>query len=125
MLVGNKLDLRHQRSIPSAEGIKLAKEENSTFIETSAKDATNVQKAFRRLLEQASENLMKKHLDCDVTGSLEQGSNALNDTKPNEVTHMTVVQKQPKKEPHTFRKVAHACLHETKEACSRIPCCFY
>nr|CAB3265385.1 ras-related protein RABA2b-like [Phallusia mammillata] len=128
MLVGNKLDLRHQRSIPSAEGIKLAKEQGAMFIETSAKDSTHVRKAFHRLVEQASDTLAKKkQLEYGVEngGGLQHGSDALNVTRPKEVPQVTVVQQQPKKENYTFRRVAQTCLTNTKDACGRMPCCFY
>jgi len=46
ILVGNKLDLNDQRCITVEEGKSLAAKENMFFIETSAKDATNIEKAF-------------------------------------------------------------------------------
>jgi len=46
ILVGNKLDLDDQRCITIEEGKALAAKENMFFIETSAKDATNIEKAF-------------------------------------------------------------------------------
>jgi len=46
ILVGNKLDLNDQRCITVEEGKALAAKENMFFIETSAKDATNIEKAF-------------------------------------------------------------------------------
>ena len=45
LLVGNKSDLK-QRSVTPEEGRKLAEEEGFFFIETSAKDAVNVDRAF-------------------------------------------------------------------------------
>jgi len=46
ILVGNKLDLNEQRCVSVEEGKALAAKENMFFIETSAKDATNIEKAF-------------------------------------------------------------------------------
>ncbi|KAI7818782.1 rab11 protein [Gamsiella multidivaricata] len=50
MLVGNKSDLRHLRSIHTEEAKTFAEENGLMFIETSALDATNVDMAFTRLL---------------------------------------------------------------------------
>ncbi|KAF9359226.1 hypothetical protein BGX26_012833 [Mortierella sp. AD094] len=50
MLVGNKSDLRHLRSIHTEEAKSFAEENGLMFIETSALDATNVDMAFTRLL---------------------------------------------------------------------------
>ncbi|KAG0294837.1 hypothetical protein BGZ98_001609 [Dissophora globulifera] len=50
MLVGNKSDLRHLRSIHTEEAKSFAEENGLMFIETSALDATNVDLAFTRLL---------------------------------------------------------------------------
>jgi len=46
ILVGNKLDLNEQRCVTVEEGKALAAKENMFFIETSAKDAINIEKAF-------------------------------------------------------------------------------
>ncbi|KAH0785758.1 Ras-related protein Rab11 [Histomonas meleagridis] len=50
LLVGNKIDLKDQRSISVEEGKNLAEREQLLFMETSALDATNVQEAFTQLL---------------------------------------------------------------------------
>ncbi|KAG0198670.1 hypothetical protein BGX28_007903 [Mortierella sp. GBA30] len=50
MLVGNKSDLRHLRSIHTEEAKGFAEENGLMFIETSALDATNVDIAFTNLL---------------------------------------------------------------------------
>jgi hypothetical protein len=46
MLVGNKCDLDHRREVPREEGEAFAKEHGLLFVETSAKEAINVQEAF-------------------------------------------------------------------------------
>jgi len=43
MLVGNKSDLRHLRAVPTDEAKAFAAENNLSFIETSALDASNVE----------------------------------------------------------------------------------
>jgi small GTP-binding protein len=50
MMVGNKSDLRHLRSIHTEEAKGFAEENGLMFIETSALDATNVDIAFTNLL---------------------------------------------------------------------------
>ncbi|XP_045599557.2 ras-related protein Rab-11B isoform X2 [Procambarus clarkii] len=50
MLVGNKSDLRHLRSVPTEEAKAFAEKEGLSFIETSALDSTNVETAFHNIL---------------------------------------------------------------------------
>ncbi|SPC66903.1 probable GTP-binding protein Rab11 [Ustilago sp. UG-2017b] len=50
MLVGNKSDLRHLRAVPTDEAKAFAAENNLSFIETSALDASNVEQAFQNIL---------------------------------------------------------------------------
>ena len=50
MLVGNKSDLGEYRSVSVADGRNLAEKEKMLFIETSAKEETNVQEAFQQLI---------------------------------------------------------------------------
>jgi Ras-related protein Rab-6A len=49
VLVGNKTDLTEQREVTSAEVEARASEEDIMFIETSAKDNSNIKLLFRRL----------------------------------------------------------------------------
>ncbi|CAF0782704.1 unnamed protein product [Didymodactylos carnosus] len=51
MLVGNKSDLRHLRSVPSDEAKAFAEKNGVSFIETSALDSTNVETAFHTILQ--------------------------------------------------------------------------
>jgi GTPase KRas len=46
MLVGNKSDKQYEREVSSAEGLALAKELGCEFVEASAKNCINVEKAF-------------------------------------------------------------------------------
>ena len=50
MLVGNKSDLKHLRAVPTDEAKAFAAENNLSFIETSALDASNVESAFQTIL---------------------------------------------------------------------------
>jgi small GTP-binding protein len=50
ILVGNKCDNEDQRSVTEQDGKLLAERENMLFIETSAKNATNIAEAFTQLV---------------------------------------------------------------------------
>jgi small GTP-binding protein len=49
ILVGNKKDLTDQRAVSEGEGQETAKRYNIEYIETSAKDGSNIAEAFTRL----------------------------------------------------------------------------
>jgi GTPase SAR1 family protein len=51
VLVGNKCDLIQQRIVDSAEARTFAEKNNLKYVETSAKDGSGVQDAFRSLTE--------------------------------------------------------------------------
>jgi len=51
MMVGNKSDLNHLRSISTEQATQFATSNKMSFIETSALDKTNVEIAFTQLLE--------------------------------------------------------------------------
>jgi Ras-related protein Rab-11A len=46
MLIGNKIDLKHLRSVAASNAAGFPEREDLVFIETSALEATNVDKAF-------------------------------------------------------------------------------
>jgi GTPase KRas len=52
MLVGNKSDKHHEREVSSQEGLALAKELGCEFVEASAKNCINVEKAFFDVVRQ-------------------------------------------------------------------------
>ncbi|MCJ1474971.1 hypothetical protein MMC13_003631 [Lambiella insularis] len=63
MLVGNKSDLRHLRAVPTEEAKQFASENNLSFIETSALDASNVELAFQNILTEIYRIVSAKVLD--------------------------------------------------------------
>eukprot|EP01122_Echinamoeba_exundans_P004543 TRINITY_DN1460_c0_g1_i2.p2 TRINITY_DN1460_c0_g1~~TRINITY_DN1460_c0_g1_i2.p2 ORF type:complete len:131 (+),score=43.10 TRINITY_DN1460_c0_g1_i2:639-1031(+) len=68
MLVGNKSDLRHLREV-AAEKAKAFCEENSlSLVETSAKENSNVEYAFQKLITEIYKETVKNHaLDNEGT----------------------------------------------------------
>ena len=50
VIVGNKLDLTEKRQVTTDEGIKFAKNHNSTFAEVSAKTGENIGKVFDQII---------------------------------------------------------------------------
>ena len=52
VLVGNKLDMKHLRTVDREEGRKLAEHENMIFSEASAADSTNVNTIFQAIINE-------------------------------------------------------------------------
>ncbi|XP_060579696.1 ras-related protein Rab-11B-like [Ruditapes philippinarum] len=67
VLVGNKMDLKSKREVPTNEAKEFAERNNLEFIEMSAKTNTNVDKAFEDLLTGIMRKVGK---DLDVGNSL-------------------------------------------------------
>ncbi|XP_075252391.1 ras-related protein Rab-11B-like [Convolutriloba macropyga] len=65
MLVGNKSDLRHLRSVPTEESKHFAEQNNLSFIETSALDSTNVEQAFTHILTAIYRNISARPTEPD------------------------------------------------------------
>jgi small GTP-binding protein len=57
ILIGNKCDMEEHRSVAVTDGRLLAEKENMLFIETSAKDATNIVQAFTQLVASVVDHL--------------------------------------------------------------------
>ncbi|CAL8160789.1 unnamed protein product [Prunus armeniaca] len=62
MMTGNKSDLNHLRSVSEDDGQTLAEREGLSFLETSALEATNVEKAFQTILTEIYHIVSKKAL---------------------------------------------------------------
>ncbi|GAA0158922.1 hypothetical protein Leryth_003794 [Lithospermum erythrorhizon] len=65
MLVGNKSDLDNIRAVSVDEGKSLAEQEGLFFMETSALDSTNVNKAFELVVREIYNNVSRKVLNSD------------------------------------------------------------
>jgi len=57
LLVGNKCDLVNERKVTTEEAREFAEQLNIEFLETSAKDATNVEEAFTKMAGAIREKL--------------------------------------------------------------------
>ncbi|XP_037088655.1 ras-related protein Rab-11A-like [Pollicipes pollicipes] len=69
ILVGNKADLRHLRTVSCEEGRALAERHGLSFVETSALDSTNVDAAFENIITEIYRRVSRRpitdlHTDC-------------------------------------------------------------
>jgi len=69
LLVGNKID-RPSRDVETAVGEEFAKSLGMTFLETSAKNRTNVEQAFQKMASEIKDNMIKKGIDSSPGGRL-------------------------------------------------------
>ncbi|GLC38014.1 Ras- protein Rab-11A [Pleodorina starrii] len=65
MLVGNKSDLKHLRDVQTEVAQAFCEREGLSFIETSALESTNVEKAFQQILAEIYHIVSKKVLDSE------------------------------------------------------------
>ncbi|VFQ88899.1 unnamed protein product [Cuscuta campestris] len=64
-LIGNKYDLGHLRAVATEDAQSYAEREGLSFIETSALEATNVEKAFLTILSEIYRTISKKSLSSE------------------------------------------------------------
>lgn len=62
MLAGNKSDLNHLRAVQMQDGQTLAEKEGLSYLETSALEAYNIEKAFQTILTEIYHIVSKKAL---------------------------------------------------------------
>ena len=60
MLIGNKCDIENERKISSETALEKAKSLNIPLMETSALDATNIQKVFEIILKEMYKEIKKE-----------------------------------------------------------------
>lgn len=63
LLIGNKNDLEHRRTVTTAEGLAFAEQHGLLFLETSAKTAFNVESAFLKTAESIHEKILSGDID--------------------------------------------------------------
>ncbi|OWM79319.1 ras-related protein RABA2a [Punica granatum] len=68
MLIGNKTDLKHLRAVATEDAQSYAEKEGLSFIETSALEAINVEKAFQMILSEIYRIISKKPLSSNEPG---------------------------------------------------------
>ena len=73
ILIGNKCDLENQRDVLTEEGIEKAKQYNTIYFETSAKEGINVEQSF--------EELLKKIIKKNEGKNLKKNNNLIIDSK--------------------------------------------
>nr|XP_043621019.1 ras-related protein Rab2BV-like [Erigeron canadensis]XP_043621020.1 ras-related protein Rab2BV-like [Erigeron canadensis] len=62
LMAGNKSDLNHLRAVAEQDGQSLAEKEGLSFLETSALEAVNIEKAFQTILTEIYHIISKKAL---------------------------------------------------------------
>lgn len=60
LFIGNKIDLETDRKVTTEQGAALAKHYGAKFVETSAKDSTNVLQAFKVMTQEMYNRNNKK-----------------------------------------------------------------
>ena len=78
VLIGNKSDLEDKREVPKDEGIKKSAEHKTAFMETSALNGDNINKAFDEIIEQIYQNNAsiieeEKEIEIDKGVNLDEG----------------------------------------------------
>ncbi|KAK4749992.1 hypothetical protein SAY87_027441 [Trapa incisa] len=75
MLIGNKTDLKHLRTVATEDAQSYAEKEGLSFIETSALEASNVEKAFQTILSEIYRIMSKKPLSSNnhASSNLKEG----------------------------------------------------
>ncbi|CAA6667770.1 unnamed protein product [Spirodela intermedia] len=74
MLIGNKTDLKHLRAVAAEDAQGFAEKEGLSFLETSALEATNVEKAFQTILGEIYRIISKKTLSDDPSAAAAHGT---------------------------------------------------
>lgn len=69
MLVGNKSDLNHMRAVSIDDAQDFAEKEGLSFMETSALESTNVEKAFQSILTEIYQIVKRKSLAAEEAAS--------------------------------------------------------
>lgn len=68
MILGNKCDMEDKRKISKEQGEQLAKEYNVKFMETSAMNRTNVEKAFTEIASDIKSKMDQREVSAPPSG---------------------------------------------------------
>lgn len=82
MLVGNKMDLEDARQVDVRDGRSFARKNGLAFIETSALDATGVDTAFQRILQEIYNTQTSKQPALALQDGSTNGEKGLTPSKP-------------------------------------------
>lgn len=80
MILGNKCDMEDKRKITKEQGEQLAKEYNVKFMETSAMNRTNVEKAFTEIASDIKNKMDQKEVTAPPSGGGGGGSKTVQPT---------------------------------------------
>ena len=83
MLIGNKCDLENERQVSTSEGKEKAENYKIAFLETSAMDGTNIQRAFQELIEDVYKNSHNNFI-IDANVKVITEGKSIEDDKKNE-----------------------------------------
>lgn len=70
MMAGNKSDLKHLRAVSEDDAQELAEKEGLSFLETSALEALNIERAFQTILTEIYHIISKKALAAQEAANL-------------------------------------------------------
>ena len=108
ILIGNKSDLKDKRQISTEEGENKAKEMNVPYLETSALNADNVDKAFDLLIQEITKKMKKEIEEEEYEENDIHDDNKIQDVKENKTINL-----------NTNNKVSKGNLKES--CCQNIP----
>ena len=83
ILIGNKIDLEDKREVTFQEGEEFAKNNGLFFLETSAKNFTNINESFNKLTEEIYDNIeiLEEEEESKNSIKLEDVNSIINDKK--------------------------------------------
>ena len=86
MLIGNKIDLDKERTVKTEEGQEKSNENELAYIETSALDSRNVEKAFESIVTKIHKTYINDNIKDMQTQShqLQKGKNITDNSNTNE-----------------------------------------
>jgi small GTP-binding protein len=88
ILIGNKSDLKDKRQISTEEGENKAKEMNVAYLETSALNADNVDKAFDLLIQEITKKMKKEIEEEEYEENDIHDDNKIQDVKENKTINL-------------------------------------